>query len=314
MQSVSQTLHTVTPTIVSPLLECHLSCPESDASYTLIRRVLTAFIHHVKGPDQFSSVAEIIVKEHAKLSSAADDNEEKLRRILEIAAVPASVRNGSRLGSAHLTQLYSSTMNIPVPVSASLYPAMLKFTSALLMTGDLALWMSSGRNLLARLWNDGSQMDSKFTLELHGVLAEMKWGGWKSLALPGLLKRTGKLLEVEPKGTLRLMASLCRTGKLGEVDLVWKKKITAWVSTTLDELIQNDVELDDEKVSLSDTFYPTLAYCFTRVPNSTMSQLFQASSHRRYRVRLLPLPISISSVANLLPEKMQIYFLIRPGS
>ncbi|KAJ3744880.1 armadillo-type protein [Lentinula detonsa] len=252
-KSVSQTLHTVTPSLISPLLEFHLSCTNSDASYTLIRRVFTAFIHHVKGPDQFSPVAELIVKQYAKIcstdSKTEDGHEEKLGRILEVAAVPASVRNGSRLASASLTQLYASTMKISVPVSRSLHPVMLKFTSALLTAGDLSLWMSSGRNLIARLWNDDSQSNNTFSLELHGVLAEMRWGGWKSLALPGLLKRTGRLLEMEPSHTLRLMASLCRNGKLGEVDLVWKKKITDWVSIRLEEMIQNGMnsDLDEEK-------------------------------------------------------------------
>ncbi|KAF9060675.1 armadillo-type protein [Rhodocollybia butyracea] len=201
-KSVSQTLHTVTPTLFSPLVEYHLSCP-----------------------DQFSPVADILVKEYAKITSVGADteeaHEEKLRRILEVCAVPASVRSGTRLA-------------IITPGDAQIH-------ISTLYGGDMSLWMTSGRNLLTRLWNDGSQMDVKFSIELHGVLAEMKWSGWKSLALPGLLKRTGKLLEVEPKETLRLLASLSRSGKLGDVDLVCKKKITDRVSTRLNEMVQTDV-------------------------------------------------------------------------
>ncbi|KAJ3935001.1 MAG: armadillo-type protein [Lentinula lateritia] len=283
-KSVSQTLHTVTPTLISTLLEFHLSCMDSDTSYTLIRRVVTAFIHHIKGPDQFQPIADTIVKQYAEICSidheAEDRHEEKLRRILEVAAVPASVRNGSRLSSASLTQLYASTMKISVPVSALSHSAMLKFTSALLTAGDLSLWMSSGRNLLARLWNEGSQPDSLFCLELHGVLAEMKWGGWKSLALLGLLKRTGKLLEVEPSYTLRLMASLCRNDKLGEVDLVWKKKITDWVSVRLEDMNSHEIgpEFNEEKGA---ELYDILAFSTFFTSNISRSLVVLADKHFR---------------------------------
>ncbi|KAJ4487801.1 armadillo-type protein [Lentinula aciculospora] len=283
-KSVSQTLHTVTPSLISPLIEFYLSCMDSDSSYTLIRRVLTAFIHHVKGPDQFSSIAEIIIKQYTQISSldfeAEDGHEEKLRRILEIAAVPASVRNGSRLASTSITQLYTLSMKIPVPVSATSHSAMLKFISALLLAGDLSLWMSSGRNLIARLWNDGSQLDSKFSLELHGVLVEMKWGGWKSLALPGLLKRTGRLLEVEPSYTLRLIASLCRDGKLGDADFVWKKKITEWVSGRLEDMIQSEVcsGFDEEKGA---ALYDVLAFATFFSPDISRSLAIFANKYIR---------------------------------
>ncbi|KAJ3868344.1 armadillo-type protein [Lentinula novae-zelandiae] len=302
-KSVSQTLHTVTPTLISPLLEFHLSCMDSDPSYTLIRRVVTAFIHHIKGPDQFSPIADIIVKQYAKICSvdheAEDGHEEKLRRILEVAAVPASVRNGSRLASASLTQLYASTMKISVPVSPLLHSAMLKFTSALLTAGDLSFWMSSGRNLLARLWNEGSQPDSLFCLELHGVLAEMKWGGWKSLALPGLLKRTGKLLEAEPSYTLRLMASLCRNDKLGEVDLVWKKKITDWVSLRLEDMNRHEIgpEFNEEKV------FSDALFCCS--PLLMISLGFLNIFHLKY--------LALSCYVDLFPHSAWIINWIRSG-
>ena len=60
-------------------------------------------------------------------------------------------------------------------------------------------------------------------LMLCGVLAELGWGGWKLVGLPSLLSATRTLLESEPTLTLRLLASLQNTGKLGEVDIVWKR-------------------------------------------------------------------------------------------
>ncbi|KIK59622.1 hypothetical protein GYMLUDRAFT_74500 [Collybiopsis luxurians FD-317 M1] len=159
---------------------------------------------------------------------------------------------------------------------------MLKLTSALLAASDVTL-LSSGRELLARLWNDGSQESVRFCLELHGVLSETekRWIGWKSFALPELLKRTGKLLEVESKGTVRLFASLCRDGKLGEVDLVWKKKIADWVSTRLSEMSQmeGDVCFDEEKgaelddmMSLSDFFTPEITHAIVTFANKRINE------------------------------------------
>ncbi|KAJ8594518.1 hypothetical protein M405DRAFT_709359, partial [Rhizopogon salebrosus TDB-379] len=54
---------------------------------------------------------------------------------------------------------------------------------------------------------------------LCDVLAELSWDGWKLVGLPSLLSATRTLLESEPSFTLRLLAYLQNTGKLGEVDI-----------------------------------------------------------------------------------------------
>ena len=52
-QSVSQTLHTSTASIFTPLLDYHLStCSNTNTTYTLIRQSLTALVH-VKNAEQF---------------------------------------------------------------------------------------------------------------------------------------------------------------------------------------------------------------------------------------------------------------------
>ncbi|KAF5389929.1 hypothetical protein D9757_003643 [Collybiopsis confluens] len=272
-KSVSQTLHTVTPTLFAPLLEFHLSCEESDSSFTLVRRILTAFIHHVKGPEQFSSIADIVIKEFTKKTSEATGPEnggEPLRRIVEVAAVLASVRNGSRLTPTNLKQLFTSAKEIPVPIPTSLHSAMLKLTSAIFTASDVTL-VSSGRDLLTRFWNEGSREDAQIILNFYGVLSttEKRWVGWKSFGLPELLKRTGKLLEVEPRRTARLMASLCKDGKLGEVDLVWRKKIVNWVLLRLTELNQKDGELDEEQGAELDDLMALSTFFTLEITRST---------------------------------------------
>ncbi|KAF5369330.1 hypothetical protein D9758_002676 [Tetrapyrgos nigripes] len=226
-KSVSQSLHTVTITLVGPLIKYYLICDNLDDTYTLIRRVLTAFIHHVKGPEQFSSVADLVVQA-LNTNTIGTETEELLSRALELAALVASVRNGSRLTAKHLSEMYKFGMALAPQTAPHL--ALLKFSSSLLTAGDMTLWMSQGRHLLTRLWDTESE---GFMLQLHGILTELGWGGWKMIALPGLVKRTGKLLEVEPRVTVRVLAGLSRESKLGDTDLVWKKKINDWVIVQL---------------------------------------------------------------------------------
>jgi hypothetical protein len=82
-----------------PLLEYHLTCENPDITYNLIRRVLTAFIHHVKNADQFSALADLLVQKFcasAKFTNT-ENEQEHFRRMLELISVPCSVRQGSRM-------------------------------------------------------------------------------------------------------------------------------------------------------------------------------------------------------------------------
>jgi U3 small nucleolar RNA-associated protein 20 len=77
---------------------------------------------------------------------------------------------------------------------------------------------------------------------LCGVLAEL---GWKLVGLPSLLSATCTLLESEPSLTLRLLASLQNTGKLGEVDIVWKRSVDSWIQKRLSSWEISDEWIDD---------------------------------------------------------------------
>lgn len=245
LQSVSQTLHTVSPSLINPLVTFYLTCEkDADALYTLIRRVFTAFIHHVKGAEQFTLITNIVVK---SMSSTPQESTERFRRAMEIAAVIASVRNGSRLTSQNIKQLYEL---LPAAVPSEIQPALLKFSSALLVAGDMAAWMSSARTYLGRLWENESMVE--FTLRLHGVLAELGWGGWKMIAQPVLVKNSSKLLarEDDAKKTIRLLAALSRDGKMGEVDLVWRRKVESWTYKRLKSFSERPGELGVDEVCL----------------------------------------------------------------
>ena len=81
---MSQTLHTVTASLATPLIRHYLTCNKDEETFTLLRRVFTALIRHCKGPEQLSAISDTIVKQYAETLTSAD--EEQKRRILEVAS------------------------------------------------------------------------------------------------------------------------------------------------------------------------------------------------------------------------------------
>ncbi|KAG2115669.1 armadillo-type protein [Suillus cothurnatus] len=256
-KSVSQTLHTSAGSSMASLIDCHLTSDRPEMSYTLLRRVLTALIHHCNGPEQFSIVGSLIVDRFCAVSQADNVNHQHLQRAMQITSVVCAVRQGSRLSSNHLTQLASRLASLPLDVP--LHPEILNFASSLLTAGDMSMSTGPGRAFVARALGVPS-----FGLMLCGVLAELGWGGWKLVGLPALLKATPSLLQAEPTLTLRLLASLQHCGKLGEVDIVWKRSVDSWIQTHLSSWEISDESVDDlyDIMSLSifvDSLAPLLA-------------------------------------------------------
>jgi hypothetical protein len=54
-------------------------------------------IHHVKNADQFSLLGDVLTQRFKAIATANPKNDEHLRRMLEVVAVPCAVRQGSRL-------------------------------------------------------------------------------------------------------------------------------------------------------------------------------------------------------------------------
>ncbi|KAG5642515.1 hypothetical protein DXG03_002616 [Asterophora parasitica] len=242
-KSVSQTLHTATSSIFTPLLTYHLSAKDPETTYTLLRRVLTALIHHVKKAEQFSPLADLLVKQLSAtvkttdVTSSADI--ERVRRMLEILSVPSAVRQGSRLTQSQLGLLFAEFSSIPI--IPSLHAALLKFTTSTFTAAEMPLWLGPGFKFLQRAWT--ASLDTKnpaalhFILKLNGCLAELGWGGWKLVAQPLILKMTVAqgVLEQDPRQVLEFLAALKRMKKLsfGETDLVWREKIEKRTLTRL---------------------------------------------------------------------------------
>ena len=151
---------------------------------------------------------------------------------------------------------------------------MLKLSTAVIYSsaGDMSLWMGLGRRYLEYVWslaNDGSEIHVKYALEIHGILVEMGWGGWKMIALPVLLKRSIPLLEVQSLQVLRLLSKVKEEGKLGEVDVVWKRGVEAWLKGRLsncteftDTLVGHTTPMYEETAVLTFQQILELSYAF----------------------------------------------------
>lgn len=276
-KSISQTLHTSAGSSIASLIDCHLTSDRPELSYTLLRRVLTALIHHCNGPEDFSVVASLIVDRFCAVSQTGGANHQDLQRVMQITSVICAVRQGSRLSTNHLTRLASRLASLPLDVP--LHSEILNFTSSLLTAGDMSMSTGPGRAFVARALGVPS-----FGLMLCGVLAELGWGGWKLVGLPALLKATPTLLQAEHTLTLRLLASLQHSGKLGEVDIVWKRSVDRWIQTHLSSWEISDESVDHlyDIMSLSifvDSLAPLLVPIIERALNTPTPEANWQASH-----------------------------------
>ncbi|KAF8622933.1 hypothetical protein AX15_006611 [Amanita polypyramis BW_CC] len=170
-KSVSQSLHTCTTSLFRPLLTYHIMSSTTPAlTHALIRRSLTAFIHHVKNADQFSPVAEVLIGqfdlvmrcylETSSVSQTSVPLDEQLRRMLEVIVVPCSVRQGSRLSHSNVERLFAYLPQLPLKSACSkngtLRVALLQFATALYTASDMTLWLGLGRNFLQRSWDEAT--------------------------------------------------------------------------------------------------------------------------------------------------------------
>lgn len=84
--------------LFTQLLAWHISAENPEATFVVLRRALTALIHHVKHTDRFSALADFLVRELQKIIDEHDGGDvEKLRRVIEVVSIPYSVRQGSRM-------------------------------------------------------------------------------------------------------------------------------------------------------------------------------------------------------------------------
>ncbi|KAL4079019.1 armadillo-type protein [Scleroderma citrinum] len=230
-KSIAQSLHTTSASLVAPLIDDYLASDSPDPLYTLLRRTLTSLTHHCNGPEGFSTVAEAITSRFGSTVTRSPQDIERIRRMLLLVSVVCSVRRGSRLSGPQLSQLASTLESIPI--LPSIEPALLTFSSSLLIAGDTPLATGPGRTFILRALD----VAPMFGVSLIGVLADLGWTGWTSIAQPALLRATSTLLDHAPKQTLHLLARLVRMDRLARgsrgVDVVWRRVVSEWVSVQL---------------------------------------------------------------------------------
>ena len=111
-KSVAQTIHTCAPHLVVSALESDLTVPETRHSFTskVIRRVLTALVHHCAKAEQFSTISEPLIDSFAE-NAGMSESVEKIARVLGVIAVVCGVRQGSRLTSTSNLSLNLNVMD-----------------------------------------------------------------------------------------------------------------------------------------------------------------------------------------------------------
>ena len=232
MKSVSQTLHTVTPTVIRPLLRYYFStAANSEAledAFTVIRRTMTALIHHCKTADQYTPITDILLEQLSLVTSLkiteAETDMDHTGRVLNVLTVLCSVRSGSRISAKNLSTILTHLQSIPI--TDELHVAYLKLTVACLTAGDMALWMGAGRKVFERTWAERP----KLALQITGATLELGWGGWQMIALPHVVKRSLDVLEsnTEVVCVLEVLSAAQKEGKLSGVDEKWKERLRKW--------------------------------------------------------------------------------------
>ncbi|KAL5498462.1 UTP20 [Sanghuangporus vaninii] len=218
-KSVAQTIHTSGPLLISSCLNYHLAASddELEASSKLLRRVLTALIHHCSKAEQFSVVAEPLIRKFVETTDA-----ECSKRMLELLIVLCTVRQGSRLAPKQVSTIMDAT--IKLSLNANLRNSILTLNTAALSasSADLSIWMGAGRRVIEHAWS----VDAQLAVSLTGSLLEVGWKGFSQFALSPFLKKCLDLLASENTSPLlqlqilRVLAKLAKSGMLKNVDEV----------------------------------------------------------------------------------------------
>ncbi|KAJ7354554.1 hypothetical protein DFH08DRAFT_985270 [Mycena albidolilacea] len=153
--------------IILPLLNYHLCAPPSSSgdltprTYTLLRRLFTALMHHVRNAENFASVGDVLVDKFISLAQGttpfSEDDLEMLCRMMDLISIAAVMQ-------AALLHLATVLLN----ASPEANPA---------------FWMGKGREVLDTVWNTGSERALLFAISLTGSLAELGWVGWRAIGI-----------------------------------------------------------------------------------------------------------------------------------
>ncbi|CAE6436707.1 unnamed protein product [Rhizoctonia solani] len=230
----AQGIYTTAPDLIGPILDAHAG--GLDGTSVLLRRVLTALMHHSK-TESFAGIAGVVVavleRELVALESevqgkgkaredaqAVVQQEDRLVRVVEVATVMCAVRKGGKLSRATVSSILTTVPRIfACSEKSRTRPEYRALIVAALMAGDMGSWIGPGRHVLDCVWKDPLE-----GMRLSAILSELGWGGWKSMMLKHVLRRTPETLASHRSQCLSVLATLYKAGHL-EVDAVWTARV-----------------------------------------------------------------------------------------
>jgi U3 small nucleolar RNA-associated protein 20 len=225
------------------------------ASYKLLKRVLTALIHHTRGSEQFKGIADVFVAEYLSLLECKLPNKhpiDTLKRVMRILTVSLSVRQGSRMSYDHcLTLLRTGPKILELlsahPEDSSFATACLTFVTANVTAASTSRDMGSSpapsefKSFLKATWEVPRLGDTDFGIMLHGSLASLGWCHWKAIGAESTLRASYEILASTQDATcllrqnevIKLLGVLARDGCLSQGDIVWKECLNRWTRFAL---------------------------------------------------------------------------------
>ncbi|KAF8525998.1 hypothetical protein BU17DRAFT_83502 [Hysterangium stoloniferum] len=219
-KSVTRTLHTCTPSLFETFLNAHLLSSNSARTEVLMRRTITALIHHCDKAEQFSPISDLLISRFLRNVPIERPS------LMGLVSTLCSVRKGSRLSQKQISATLSHLAQKSV-ISCDTRAVVLLSTAAL-VAAEMPVWMGPGRKLIEASWEDPS-----LGLTLSGSLSSLDWAGWKLIELPLVLKHSARLLESDSKPTLNLLMSLAQQHRLDDVDEGWIRRISLLLQTRL---------------------------------------------------------------------------------
>ncbi|THH26353.1 hypothetical protein EUX98_g7834 [Antrodiella citrinella] len=153
-----------------------------------------------------------------------------------------------------------------LPLCDELHASTLKFVTACLTAGEMALWLGPGRQVFTHV-----AKRPVLALELCGALSDLNWGGWKMLALPQVVKMVPQTLESHTGKTLELLATLCTNGRLDLSDTAWNAKLQKWMNQRFNKWdSSSDQMLDLNPVLMLSPLFPSLSSLLIRLVNDAL--------------------------------------------
>ncbi|KAG8862294.1 U3 snoRNP protein [Tulasnella sp. 330] len=306
LKAPSQTLHPST-SLLFPVLLSHYTSAKSDIDsesiFTLLRRVLTSFIHHVKDAQNFAIISDLLLEEYKKLVDVlsvsrsaqkkdrdddeimeteadhrewqgmeldGDQDEEELKkldritRIWKILVVVCATRKGSRLSPKQIPTILSlTTETLKSSQALSLTPIQKQAVLELTVSALQAGDTTSWLSAGRGLMAKLWELDMILALRVSVILTETGWTGWKVCCATGVLKNMMALLA-QPFA-LSMFAYLNEQKRLDDAPQDLRRDVSAWAFRRLEKF---EADCEDDVLALTSITALSSFFPFDNTTNS----------------------------------------------